>query len=95
MVQINKNHNPLCWRLNSLYYGNCWFQVVPLCGCDLCSLPVLSCGGKARLGEDHPDVLISLNNLAVLLHDQGRLAEAEPLYCEALEKSSGAQLQGL
>ena len=31
--------------------------------------------------------------MAGLLRDQGRLAEAEPLYREALEKSPGAQLQ--
>ena len=31
------------------------------------------------------DTLISVNNLAVLLHLQGRLAEAEPHYREALD----------
>jgi CHAT domain-containing protein len=34
---------------------------------------------------DHPDVAISLNNLAYLYKAQGRLGEAEPLYKEALE----------
>ena len=54
---------------------------------------VLPCPGKAKLGEDHPDTLQSLNNMAVLLKAQGRLAEAEPLFRQALEKSPGAQLQ--
>ena len=49
--------------------------------------------GKAKLGEDHPDTLNSLNNLASLLFNRGHLAGAEPLYREALEKSPGAQLQ--
>ncbi|CAL1136673.1 unnamed protein product, partial [Cladocopium goreaui] len=41
----------------------------------------------AKLGEDHPDTLTSLNNLALLLYAQGHLAEAEPLFRKALEKS--------
>ena len=53
----------------------------------------IACPGKAKLDEDHPDTLQSLNNMAVLLKAQGRLAEAEPLYRQALEKSPGAQLQ--
>ena len=53
----------------------------------------LPCRGKAKLGDDHPDTLTSINNLAHLLQAQGHLAEAEPLYREALEKSPGAQLQ--
>jgi hypothetical protein len=32
----------------------------------------------------HPDVGTDLNNLAVLYKDQGRYAEAEPLYRRAL-----------
>jgi tetratricopeptide (TPR) repeat protein len=37
------------------------------------------------LGDDHPDVATSLNNLAALYNSQGRYAEAEPLYHQALE----------
>ena len=31
-------------------------------------------------GPDHPDTADSLNNLAVLYDNQGRYADAEPLY---------------
>ena len=80
-------------RFNSLN-GHCWFPVTPFVQrCNLCNPPVLPCPGKAKLGEDHPQTLGSLNNLAVVLKAQGHLAEAEPLYREALEKSPGAQLQ--
>jgi tetratricopeptide (TPR) repeat protein len=40
---------------------------------------------KRLLGEDHPDVASSLNNLASLYDSQGRYSEAEPLYLQALE----------
>ena len=53
----------------------------------------LPCPGQAKQGEDNPDTLGSLNSLAALLQAQGNLAEAEPLYREALEKSPGAQPQ--
>ena len=36
------------------------------------------------LGENHPSVAISLNNLAELYSSQGRYEEAEPLYLQAL-----------
>jgi tetratricopeptide (TPR) repeat protein len=36
------------------------------------------------LGEEHPDVATSLNNLAVLLKTQGKYDEAEPLYQQSL-----------
>ena len=39
---------------------------------------------KKRLGEEHPDVATSLNNLALLYDFQGRYSEAEPLYIQAL-----------
>ena len=40
---------------------------------------------KRLLGEQHPDVANSLNNLASLYVSQGRLKEAEPLYKQALQ----------
>ncbi|MEW5861334.1 MAG: tetratricopeptide repeat protein [Cyanobacteriota bacterium] len=40
---------------------------------------------RGRLGEEHPHVATSLNNLALLYESQGRYAEAEPLYLQALE----------
>ena len=40
---------------------------------------------QARLGNDHPDVATSLNNLAGFYYSQGRYSEAQPLYVQALE----------
>ena len=40
---------------------------------------------KRLLGEEHPHVATSLNNLALLYKSQGRYSEAEPLYLQALE----------
>jgi tetratricopeptide (TPR) repeat protein len=39
---------------------------------------------KQLLGDNHPDVAQSLNNLAYLYQSQGRYPEAEPLYLQAL-----------
>ncbi len=39
---------------------------------------------RERLGDRHPDVAFSLNNLAVLYIEQGRYGESEPLMQEAL-----------
>jgi Flp pilus assembly protein TadD len=39
---------------------------------------------RSLLGEQHPAVATSLNNLAVLYANQGRLTEAEPLLVQAL-----------
>ncbi|MGJ5628021.1 tetratricopeptide repeat protein, partial [Nostoc sp. CALU 1950] len=36
------------------------------------------------LGEEHPDVALSYNNLAALYYSQGRYSKAEPLYKKAL-----------
>ncbi|MFM6516826.1 MAG: tetratricopeptide repeat protein, partial [Microcystis panniformis] len=40
---------------------------------------------KSRLGDNHPYVASSLNNLALLYSSQGRYTEAEPLLLEALD----------
>jgi tetratricopeptide (TPR) repeat protein len=40
---------------------------------------------KERLGDRHPDVATSLNNLAYLYNAQGRYDAAEPLFQEALK----------
>ena len=40
---------------------------------------------KQVLGNEHPSVATSLNNLAVLYKNQGRYEEAETLYLQALE----------
>jgi len=37
------------------------------------------------LGDNHPDTLISMNNLAALYQSQGKYDEAEPLYVECLK----------
>ncbi|REJ58039.1 MAG: tetratricopeptide repeat-containing protein, partial [Microcystis aeruginosa TA09] len=39
---------------------------------------------KRLLGDNHPDVASSLNNLASLYESQGRYKEAEPLFLQAL-----------
>ena len=39
---------------------------------------------KAQLGAEHPSTAMSLNNLAGLYRNQGKYAEAEPLYERAL-----------
>ena len=85
--------NQWCLPFNQLN-ARCWFPVaVFVRRCDLCNLPLLRCPGTTQLGEDHPDTLQSLNNLGMVLHAKGHLAEAERLLRDALEKSPGAQLQ--
>ena len=39
---------------------------------------------EKALGPDHPDVATALNNLAELYREQGRYAEAAPLYKRSL-----------
>jgi tetratricopeptide (TPR) repeat protein len=53
---------------------------------------------EKHLGSDHPDVAVSLNNLALLLQTQGKYADAEPLYRRALkidEKALGTDHPGV
>ncbi|MBN4004467.1 tetratricopeptide repeat protein [Nostoc sp. LPT] len=38
-----------------------------------------------RLGDNHPDIATSLNNLALLYEFQGKYNQAEPLFLQALE----------
>ena len=40
---------------------------------------------RSRLGEEHRDVALSINNLAYLYQAQGRYHEAEPLFVQALD----------
>jgi hypothetical protein len=39
------------------------------------------------LGEEHPDTLTSMSNLAVTYYDQGQWKEAEALQVVVMEKS--------
>ena len=39
---------------------------------------------RAKRGDRHPGTLVTLANLAVNLHEQGKLAEAEPLFREVV-----------
>ena len=41
---------------------------------------------KQKLGDDHPDTLVSINSLAILYKNQGKYDLAEPLYVDCLEK---------
>ncbi|NEO94675.1 MAG: tetratricopeptide repeat protein, partial [Moorea sp. SIO3G5] len=40
---------------------------------------------RSRLGENHPDVATTLNNLGLLYFSMGQYDQAEPLYVQALE----------
>jgi tetratricopeptide (TPR) repeat protein len=43
---------------------------------------------RRRLGEEHQDVALSLNNLAGLYYSQGKYEQAEGLYVQALEMNT-------
>lgn len=45
---------------------------------------------KQLLGEEHPHVATSLNNLALLYYDQGRFEDAEHLFLQSLAISKTA-----
>ena len=58
------------------------------------ALPPRSGDPEEALGPEHPDTATSLNNLAEVLREQGRYAEAEPLYRRAItifEKALGPE----
>jgi hypothetical protein len=38
-----------------------------------------------KLGEDHPDTLSTMNDLAELYHSQGKYNKAKPLYVKCLD----------
>ena len=42
-------------------------------------------GREQQLGEDHPETLAAVRNLALLLEAQGKFDEAEPLFRRALD----------
>jgi tetratricopeptide (TPR) repeat protein/predicted Ser/Thr protein kinase len=42
---------------------------------------------REELGDDHPDTLVSINEMGIVLRSQGKLSEVEPYWREALEGS--------
>ena len=60
-----------------------------LCRCGA-AVQALAGDLEKALGPDHPDVATSLNNLALLYDNQGRYADAEPLYKRSLAISRKA-----
>ena len=66
----------------------------PLCRGRASVTSAPSPSARRRSVPEHPDVVIRLNNLAVIYQMQGRYAEAEPLYKRALainEKALGPE----
>ena len=49
---------------------------------------------RVTLGDRHPETLASINNLGRLLHDQGRLGEAETLLLEAHDGCAATLAEG-
>ena len=49
---------------------------------------------RFSLGDRHPDTLLSINNLGRLLHDQGRMGEAETLLLEAHDGCAATLAEG-
>ncbi|MEO0533328.1 MAG: CHAT domain-containing tetratricopeptide repeat protein [Cyanobacteria bacterium P01_A01_bin.123] len=70
--------NQLNQQVNSLYQAGHYSEAIPLAEEALAI-------NEAALGPNHPDTVVSLNNLALLYDSQGRYEEAEPLYLQALE----------
>ena len=72
------------WAYNSL--GIVWYQLGEYSKAEPLFIQALEMGRKL-LGNEHPDVATSLNNLAQLYQSQGRYEEAEPYLVQALEMS--------
>jgi tetratricopeptide (TPR) repeat protein len=72
----------LMWVFIGLYrfYSGQGLYVIAEPWCEQCVSVV-----QTRLGEEHPDVAASYNNLAALYQSQGRYSEAELLYIKALK----------
>ena len=70
----------LCDRLGRFYKSQGLYTLAELWYVQCLSI------AQVRLGNDHPDVAATLNNLAGLYEAQGRYSEAEPLYVQALEQ---------
>jgi tetratricopeptide (TPR) repeat protein len=66
-------------RLGNFYKGQGLYELAKPCFVKCLNV------AKKRLGNDHPDVATSLNNLAGLYYAQGCYKEAEHLYLQALK----------
>jgi tetratricopeptide (TPR) repeat protein len=75
----SKKRKELIWRVTGcLYYDGRYKEVEPW------YLQVMETN-KAVLGEEHPDTLVSMGNLASTYRNQGRWKEAEELHTKVLE----------
>ena len=83
MAQQAEDADALNTEVNRLYREGKYSEATPL------AQRSLAISEKA-LGPDHPDVGVSLNNLAGLYRVQGRFVEAEPLYRRSLAISEKA-----
>ena len=72
----------LLWAFLGLvrFYNGQWLYSLAEPWCQACLKTT-----QERLGEEHPDVATSLNDLAALYSSQGRYSEAEPLFVKGLE----------
>ncbi|MEH1782973.1 MAG: FxSxx-COOH system tetratricopeptide repeat protein [Nostoc sp.] len=80
LIQYISDEN-LTWVFtgNATFYSGQGLYNQALPWCEQCLKVTKKC-----LGEEHPSVATSLNNLALLYKSQGRYSEAEPLYIQAL-----------
>ncbi|KAK9384145.1 hypothetical protein V1515DRAFT_576687 [Lipomyces mesembrius] len=79
--QDGKSRIDLAWKV-----GNCLFSDGRWKEAETLLVQVMEFR-KTVLGEEHPDTLTSMNNLADLFHSQGKYEAAEPLYKETLRLS--------